>query len=261
MSTEVIPFLPDDAADVRALVAARAKTFPSQIITVTDAETHALAGAVLHGIRTTRKMWKQFMDPHIEGAMEAKRVAEKNRKRLVTDYEMLDDPLAQSEQAQVQTIGAYEDREARARAAEEARLQALAKQQAEERRLAEAVAREEEALTAASREEAQEIMQDVEEMLDAPVEEPQVSLGSSAPKTAGLSRPETWNIVIDSLDILLKSLIDSKDARIDHVLRAELRRRIGEAVQVPLRQRAVALKSALRIPGVRAISDRGYRIR
>ncbi len=250
----------DPAPDVRSALVASIRPLANDVdvLTVTQPAEFIWAGELLKRIRRVRTQIAALLDPHIEGAKEAKRVAEANRKRLCDDKDLLDGQLVPLETAILAKMDAFEAAQERLRVAEEARVQALLEAEQQERRLAEALALEEEALTAPTVEDATAIELEMESVLAEPLPAVHVNLGPVVPKVGGLSRPENWHFVLDDVDALLTALLGGK---LDPVLTKELKTRISEAVLVPLHQRARALKSALRIPGGRAVSDRGHRLR
>lgn len=242
--------------DIRAEISKAVAVFPVKATAFTvTATTFAEGGVILTTIRAMRKKWDGFMAPHIEGAQEAKRVAEANRKRLVTDFETLDGPLKLAEATLAGKLGAFEEAAEKARLEAQARLQAELTAKAEEEALATAIALEEAAKTAAPAV-AEVFMEQAEQVLDTPMQAT-VTIERATPKIGGFSQPVTWGAEITSLKDLLTALIGGK---LDKVLTPELEKRIKEAVLPPLNIRARALKSALNIPGVKAVSSKGYRL-
>lgn len=212
----------------------------------------------LKEIRGFRKDWAGLWDPHIEAAMERKRKAEADRKKVVEDKNLRDAPLTEAENIWAQKIGACEDAAALAAVEDQKRLQAASDAAANERALAEAVALTEAAKNATPAEAAY-YEAEAEAILAEPVVGPVVTVASVKPTHTGVSIPLKWSAEVFNLTLLMKALLGKK---LDKVLTGELTTRILEAVQVPLNQRAVALKTALTIPGVRAKSERaGARIR
>ena len=220
--------------------------------------------ADVRAIREKRNEWKKEKDPHILGAQEAKRIAETNRKRLVTEFEAVDNPMAEAEKIILDIVGAEEDRIKVEVEKERLRLQAVEDQRAIEATLQEAIVITEEAGAIAqyAPEEAQALVASANKLLDEPVFGQTVTMPSVRPSTAaGISRPETWTAEVYDLDKLLVALTAKK---LNPTLAGELRTRITEAIsgdRGPLGIRAKADKAALNIPGVRAVSSKGTRIR
>lgn len=242
---------------VRAEVSLAVQRYPAEAtaFVVKDVESFTVGSALLKGIRAMRLVWKDHMNPHIDGALEAKRVAEANRKRLVTDFESRDIPLATAERTLAGKLGDFEQAAEKARLAAQQRLQAEQDARAEEEALATAIALEEAAKTAVGPV-ADVLMEQAEQVLDTPMQAT-VTIERATPKIGGFSQPVTWGAEITSLKDLLTALIAGK---LDKVLTPEMEKRIKEAVLPPLNIRARALKSALNIPGVKAVSNKGYRL-
>lgn len=246
--------------DLRERIAQEAQTLEAQARTlqVTNAEQYAYAASLLTRIRERRKEWTDYWAPHLEGALKAKREAEANRKRIVTDIEARDVPLATSEQTVATLMGTYQDKVDADLKAEQARLQLAADQAAAEQALLEAVAIEAEASLASSPEEALDLIAEADSMIAAPIRGATVHVASPLVKVPGYSRPVRWKAEIVDLPVLLHALIGKN---LDKPLTDELTTRIMEACMVPLNQRATSMKSALRVPGVRAVKDVSYRLK
>lgn len=204
-------------------------------------------------IRADREEWKGLWNPHIESAMDRKRRAEADRKKVVSDFELRDHPLASAEEIWGIKIGHYEDLETQRQENDRKVLQAIEDAKAVQKTLEAAVALEEEMLTAPSRDEAQQIESELEQLLEEPVQAAVVTMEPVKPKGTGVSIPLKWGAEITDLVALLSALTGNK---LDRVLTKDLTERIKEAVMPPLNARATALKSALSIPGVRAVSNR-----
>ncbi len=249
-----------EPVDLREQIALRAQTLEAQARTlqVTTAEEYAYAARLLTELRERRKEWTDYWAPHLDGALRSKREAEANRKRIVTDIEARDVPLSASEGRVALLMGTYQDRIDAELKAKAAQLQLEADQAAAERALAEAVAIEEEALDADTPEEAAALLEEAEAVLAEPIRGATVRVETPLVKVPGYSRPVRWKAEVVDLTLLLQALTGKK---LDRPLTEELTKRISEAVLVPLNQRAVSSKSALRVPGVRAVEDKGYRLR
>jgi hypothetical protein len=246
--------------DLRERIALEAQTLEAQAQTlrIANAVDYAYAADLLIRIRERRQEWIDYWAPHLEGALKTKRDAEANRKRIVTDIDSRNVPLTASEERVARQMGAYEDAIAIALKAEQARLQLAADQAAADRALAEAAAIEQEALAAETPEDQAALLAEAEAVLDAPARGGTVQVDNQLPKIPGYSRPTRWKAEVYDLALLLQALVSKK---LDQPLTEELTTRIHEAVLVPLNQRAVSNKSALRIPGVRAVPEKGHRLR
>lgn len=248
--------------DVRAQIARAAEVFPIKAasIMVVDDETFAVAAAMLGEVNQHIKAWDALMDPQIENAKATKAAAEKTRKGLCDDKELRAGPLEKAKKLLGDVIGTYQDEQEQLRQAELLRLEAAMNLLASERVIEEAVALEALAKTAPTPEARAVILAEVEAVLEEPAVTPVnvEALVPQVPTIAGFSRPVTWHAEVFDLPLLLKSLVEKK---LDKELTPELTKRIGDAVLVPLNSRAKSLRSALNIPGVRAVSDKGTRMR
>ena len=242
---------------IRAEVTTAAQRWPAEAaaFVVHDVESFTVGSAILKGYRALRKAWGGHMKPHIDGALEAKRVAEANRKRLVTDFESKDIPLETAERTLAGKLGEFEQAAEKARLAAQQRLQAEQDARAEEEALATAIALEEAAKSAVGPI-ADVLLEQAAQVLDTPMQAT-VTLERATPKIGGFSQPVTWGAEITSLKDLLTALVGGK---LDKVLTPELEKRIKEACLPALNIRARALKSALNTPGVKAVSSKGYRL-
>ncbi len=120
------------------------------------------------------------------------------------------------------------------RLAEERRLQEEARKQEEERRLQDAL----EAEASGNKEEAEDLM-------NAPVDAPVVTVQKQTPKIAGVSFREIWDAEVTDFPALVKA-VASGQVSINAL----------EANQKFLRLQAQSLKATMRIPGVKACSRR-----
>jgi hypothetical protein len=249
---------------VRSEIEVELPTLQSKIadLQVVSPATHAEAGTLLQYIGTKRAIWAAHMDPHIQGAKDAKRVADQNRSRLVDEKDRFDRPLAEAERTLAGRILAYEQRLETERKAEEARLQAEVDAQAAEHAFQEALCIENEALAAPGYEAAGLLQEAAQRLED--VSGGTVRLGRPVPKVKGLAPRVTWEAEVYDLKALLLALVGASpypSKMADHVLERELVERIKEAVLVPLNKRAVASQDALRVPGVRAVRVDLYQLR
>lgn len=249
------------APDLRSEIAQAAQSLPAEAtaLLVTDTASFAAAGAMLRRVRALRDKLSEWMDPQIENAKATKAAAERARKGLCDDKELLDGPLLLAEQALAAKLGAYEDEQERARVAAEERLRLALAAQADERALADAIALEEAALMAPTREEGAQLFAEAEAVLNEPVQAAPITLARTTPKVAGLSRPEQVSAEVVDQAKLLRALLDGK---LERALAADLTRRIAAILPTPMmNDRAKSLRQALDLPGVRARVERGYRMR
>lgn len=135
----------------------------------------------------------------------------------------------------------WDDEQERLRQEEQRRLEAEARKQEEERRLAEAEALEAEAQ--ASGDEA--LAAEAERIIEEPIETPVVQVAKSTPKVSGVSYREKWSAQVTNLHDLVKYVAQ----------RPEM---IGllQANGPALNAQARSLKGQMRIPGVKAVSER-----
>lgn len=225
-------------------------------------------------IRGYRDEWAAHMNPHIVGAQEAKRVAEANRKRLVTDFESRDAPLAASEALVMKGIAEVEDAAEQERQIEQRRLQAIEDERAKQEKAKQEEALRVEAAAAAEAmpEVAQALTEAADEIAAAPPAVVTVELPPVRPSGTGVSRPVTWEAKIDDLSLLLAAVVESlkmkklkkmshrKAPPLDDALLVDITDRIKEAIMPALNPRATRLKAALNIPGVSAAKKTGYRM-
>lgn len=253
--------VPTTAPDIRTEIAQAAQVLPleAKALQVTDTASFSVAGVMLRRVRALRNKLSEWMDPQIKNAQATKAAAEKARKGLCDDKELLDGPLLLAEQALAVKLGAYEDEQERLRKAEEERLNRELAKQAEERALQDAIALEAAALTAPTREEGAELFAEVEAVLNEPVMAAGISLARTTPKVAGLSRPEQVSAEVFDQAKMLRAWLDGK---LERALAADLQKRIAAILPTPMmNDRAKTLRQALDIPGVRCKVDRGYRMR
>lgn len=182
------------------------------------------AGAILKAVREMRKKVAEVFDPVIERAHQAHKAA-------VAAKRSVDDPLAGCEQTIKTKLAAWQAEEERKRREEEARLRELIRQQEEERLLAAALEAE--------------AMGDAElaaAIIEEPVAPPVVTVAKPAPPS-GVSFREDWSAEVVDLMALIR-----------HVAQTPSLVNLLAPNQTALNAMARAQKSALSLPGVRAVS-------
>ena len=157
-----------------------------------------------------------FMGPIVDAAHKAWKAATSRREEIAG-------PLRQAKSDISRAAGFYESERARKRREEEARIEAELKKKIEDERLA-----------AAANLEKQGLIEEMNEILDTPVEAPAVVL-PSAPKVEGTSSRIVWKF-----KIVDESLIPRKFLRVDEA-------KIGQEVRT--------WKDKAEIPGVKAYPE------
>lgn len=205
-------------------LAVQLKSFPA--IRATD--EYVKAGELLTVGRGVLKQLDDAYDPLIEANRKAWKLA------LAKKAEYYD-PIEAGTKGLKSLMQVYDAEQERIRLAEERRLQEEARKQEEERRLQEAI----EAEKSGNKEEAEEI-------ITAPIETPVVTVQRSTPKVVGVSFSVRWSAEVVNLMELVKAVADGK-ANIEYL----------QANTVTLNRVAIALKSNMDVPGVKAVSKRG----
>lgn len=203
----------------------------ARALTITDNPTYLKAGEMLTGIKGLRKQIDDNYGPVIEAAHKAHKAA-------LAAKAAVDTPLSEAEKILKAGMARWHDEQERARKAEEARLAEEARKREEEARLAEA--------------EVMEADGDAEAAmahLDTPVIAPVVKLERPA-APAGISYRETWRAeVTDKLSVIR---FVAQHPEWLHLL----------DVSMPQANAAArAQRSALAIPGLKAVADRNTAVR
>ncbi|MFA5617534.1 MAG: hypothetical protein WDK95_11865 [Syntrophorhabdaceae bacterium] len=220
-------------------VVERALTIVEQAraVRVSDNETYIAAGDLWKAIGDMIREVRDAFDPICEAAHKAHKAATAKRAQYLN-------PLTEAQRSVKSLMAAYDDEQERIRREEERRLAEIARKQEEERRLQEAIAAEQEAKRVGASHES--IAQEVEAVLSAPEYVPPVVLPKTTPKIGGGPVYRTvWSAECVDIRALCRAVAGGKAS--------------PECVtpNMPtLNKMAAALKDALNIPGVRAVSRR-----
>lgn len=239
----------------------QAVTFSSTVeaLAVVDAPTFERAGALVRAIAGYLKRVGEVMDPIVEAAHRAHKVA-------VTQRDGLLRPAQQAKRVLGERMASWEAKEARLRReAEEAaqrereRLECEARDAAEheQRRLQAAAetARLEEAAALEAAGDGAGAVHLIEAPIAVPVVTPAPVFVPSpppppAPKISGVSFREDWTAEVVSLPELVRAVASGQQPMT-----------LLAPNQVALNQLARALKGAMAVPGVRAVSSRTAAVR
>lgn len=211
-------------------VSTKALTIPEQAgaVKIIDSDTYLRAAGLWSDIRELRGKVSESFDPIIKKAHEAHKEALKRKADV-------DAPLADAEKKVKGAMNVYDAEQEAIRQAEQRRLQEEARKREEEARLAAAI----EAEQAGAKEEAEEI-------LAAPTYVAPVVVPKATPKVSGGPVFQTrWKHQVTDLMALVKA-VAAGQAPLTAI----------QANDVFLGQQARSLKDALRIPGVKAYSER-----
>lgn len=189
---------------------------------VTDQASFERAASFKIDLSTWRKKWLDKIGPVVTSTHGAWKKATDLR-------EEIDAPLAKMERQIGEAMGVYTSEQRRLRQVQEARLQAEARRREEDARLEQAEALED----AGDKEAAQQVIE--EPIATAPVHLPE-------PKADGTTMVTYWSAEVVNLTELVKAVAAGK---------AEIT--LVEANQTALNGMARALKSAMSVPGVRAV--------
>lgn len=216
----------DTAIDI---ITSEAMTWPQRasVITVLTEPTYRQAATMLQGIKALRTKIVETFGPHVKRAHEA-------HKALVGEQKAAEAPLLEAENTLKAKMVEYERAQEAIRLVEQRRLEALARAAAEERRLAEAVAAEEAGEADVA-----------DEILDEAPADIVVQVAPMTPKVDGISYRVTWaGELVD-----LAALVQHVSTHPEHI---GLLAGNGPAINALAR----ALKGALNVPGIRAVSKR-----
>ena len=211
-------------------VTTRALTIPEQAdaVKIVDADSYVKASGLWQDIRALRAKVKESFDPIIQKAHAAHRAALDSKAKV-------DAPLEVAEKTVKKAMNAWDEEQERIRQEEQRRLQEEARKREEEARLAAAI----EAEQAGAKEEAEQILEE-------PVYVAPVVVQKQTPKVQGGPVFRTvWKHQVTDLMALVKA-VAAGHAPLTAI----------QANDVFLGQQARSLKDALRIPGVKAYSER-----
>ncbi len=155
---------------------------------IVDRESCINASTLLRSVKTLRNQVQAWFAPHIDAAMETKRKAEAARKALADERDKMEAPLVDAESVLKRGLLAYETKQEQLRLEEERRLQAEARARAEALTLAAAAAMEAEANATGN----SELLQEAQDVLEQPIEEPVVVVQKMVPKVDGISYRDNW---------------------------------------------------------------------
>jgi hypothetical protein len=228
-------------------------------MTVTDADTYARAGEMVKTISVYIKKVGEVLDPIVEAAHHAHKVAVKQRNDLIQPAEGAKRSLGQrmgtydAEQARIRREAEEAARRDRERLEAEARTRAEVEQkrlqqEAETHRLEEAAALEAKGDTEAA-------VRLIEEPIPAPIVAPAPVFVPApppppAPKVEGISHTVRWSAEITNVMELIQAVGAGKQPVT-----------LVEPNMVALNTMARALKGAMKVPGVKAIETMSTAVR
>ena len=198
----------------------------AKALAIRDAAGAQEAAAMLTCIKGLRKRIDETFDPVIKRAHEAHKAA-------VAAKKSVEAPLTEAESIIKRGLSAWQAEEDRRRREEEARLAAIARREEEERRLAEALHAE-----------AMGEPDLAEAIISEPVVAPVVRVAPT-PKINGVSFSQVWSAEVIDMAALVR-FVAINPAMINLV----------QPNLTALNAMARAQKSALNIPGVRAVASR-----
>lgn len=237
MTTGVVATDKNQLAHEGATWAERAKG-----MTITDRESYVNAGQLLTSVKYFRAQIANWFAPHVEGAMETKRRAEAARKALVDEQARMEAPLVAAEQSLKRSLLAWDARQEEIRQEQERQAQAEAKRRAEEATLAAAAALEIEANATGDT----AMLQEAQDILEQPIDTPNVFVAPSMPKVQGVSYRDNWKA---------HEIVDVK-ALAAAVAAGTVPSTFVVPNMVALNQFARATKGTQHIPGVKVWNDR-----
>jgi hypothetical protein len=205
----------------------------SAALVIGSAADYAEHAERLKAIKSFQKRVGEFFEPLKRKASEAhKALCEAERKAL--------QPASDDEAAIKRALVAFDQEQERLRRIEENRLREEARLKEERRRLDEAAALEREGVLTGN----QELIDEADALILAPVEAPVVHLERATPKVAGIVTREVWKCEVVDLLKLVKAVAE-------HPQHLNLLMPNNTAIQ----QMAKALKGAMAIPGIRVYAD------
>ncbi len=163
--------------------AAKAKT-----LQIVDRDSYVNAGHLLTSVKYVRNQITAWFAPHIDAAMETKRRAETARKALVDERDRMELPLVEAEGALKRSLLAWDAKQEQIRQEQERKLQAEAQREAEAATLAAAAALEAEATATGDT----AMLQEAHDILEQPIDAPNVFVQTSMPKVQGVSYRDNW---------------------------------------------------------------------
>lgn len=209
---------------------------------IVDRESYVNAGQLLTSVKYFRAQIANWFAPHVDAAMETKRKAEAARKALVDEKERMEAPLVEAEGLLKQSLLAWDAKQEAMRQEQERQLQAEAQRQAEAATLAAAAAMEAEANATGD----DAMLQEAHDILEQPIDTPNVFVKTSMPRVQGVSYRDSWK-VHPTVDVkALAAAVAAGTVPASFLL----------PNMVALNQFARATKGTQKIPGVRVYNDR-----
>jgi hypothetical protein len=192
---------------------------------VTDTQSYTIASEMLKGIKALRNRIADVFDKHISAA-------HAQHKALVKEKADAEAPLTQAEGTIKRSLIAYSEEQERIRKAEERRLAEIARKAEEDRRMAEAAALEAEALATGD----VEMLATANEIVEAPLVAPVVTLPKATPTVSGISYREVWKFRVTNVALVPREFLAVDETKIGGVVRA--------------------MKGLAKIPGVEVYSEK-----
>lgn len=211
-------------------------------LSIIDAASCVNASQLLLGIKALRSEVQKWFEPHIEAAMETKRRADVARKGLVDEKDRMEAPLVEAEGVIKRALLSWETEQERLRREQERTLQVEAQRQAEAATLAAAAALELEANASGNA----DMLQEAQNILDAPTEAPVVSVKTFVPKVQGVTYRDQWKAHPDVDIKALAAAVAAGQAPTTFLI----------PNMTAINQFARATQGAQPVPGVRMFNDR-----
>lgn len=224
----VIDITPDETAAIRAAMVSLPES--ARAIRVTDYTSKEAANSFFLDCRKARKVIDTHYDPKIEAWKEAKKHADGERAKLVTEKASYEAPIVEAEGIVNREIMRFDAEDKKRREEEQRAAEAKARKEAEEAALRAAA----EAEAAGEREEAAAI---IEEAVHAPVFVP---APPPPPKLAGSAEVVTWKMQVTDLKSLVMAVASGK-APLTYLC----------ADEVAIRRTVTAQKASFACPGVK----------
>lgn len=217
-------------------IAAEAVTWPvkARALRIVSDVAYQAAAQMLLGIKALRSKVDEAHDPNISRW-------NKGHKDALADKAKDAMPLAEAERILKDGMRAYNDEQDRLRRAEERRLAEEARKREEDRRLTEAAALELQGNATSD----PELLYEANELITRPASAPVVSIASTTPRVSGIVYRETWKAEVVDLKALVAAA--AKEPRWAALLAPNV---------TAINQMARALKSELKVPGIRVWSEK-----
>ena len=209
----------------------------AESLSVVDKASHEVASVLLVDIRRAKKIVGDRMDPIIKHVHQGHRGLTTLRKDLLGPLNLADEIITAR-------LNVYEHEQRRIAQEAQAAAQAEAAKLEDERRLMEAIAAEEDG-------------EDVDAVLDAPIEVPTIHVEPEISKVDGIS--STTRYKAEVMDIILT--LEHLTSEPCNWLSKDSWDKITKVVESVLQPLARAQREALRIPGVRVVKETGRSVR